>query len=576
MAGPIQRRLLFSFWVLLVAVVVPSAMLVERWLGRNIHQQVEDSLRQRARLLADELETFSPDPVAFVKRVAPLCAARLTIISPDGKVVADSDLSEEALAVLENHGGRPEVKEALAGGVGIDVRRSATVGRELLYVASPVGAPVRSVVRLAIPLDQVRQAVGHAQSAILFGGVLAAGLALVLGNYIARRLSRPIVAMTRAARAMAHGDFQASPPSHREDELGELEHALDTLRRQLAARIAELAGEGEKLRAVLFGMAEGVALVLDGAIAVANPAFVNLLGAAHTVEGLAPLEAVRIPELGDVIEAALSGEKESMLEVQVRGRILRLQATRIGRTAMRQVVVVVIDMTEARRLERLRRDFVANASHELRTPVAAIVGVAETLTEGAADDPEARASFIAILQRHAERLSRLTADLLDLARLEGGYRSRPEVVPLSAAWETVFGTLRRAAENKRIELDVEIAPGLACVAERAAVEQIITNLVDNAIKYTGDGGRVKVRALSPEPGKVLLCIEDTGGGIAEEHLERLFERFYRVDNARSRALGGTGLGLAIVKHLVLANAGTIHVESKVGEGSRFLVTFPRA
>jgi two-component system phosphate regulon sensor histidine kinase PhoR len=576
MAGPIQRRLLTAFLLLLVAVVVPSAVLVERWLGENIRQQVEDSLQQKARIIADQLEAFSPDPKTFVKRVAPLSAARITIVLPDGKVVADSDVAEEALPTLENHADRPEIRVALTGVMGTDVRRSATLGQELLYVAHPVGNPVRKVVRLSLPLDQVRQAVGRAQSAILLGGLLATGLALVLGAYVAKRLSRPIVAMTRSARAMAHGDFQVTPRSYREDELGELERALDTLRRQLAARIAELAGEGEKLRAVLFGMAEGVALILDGAIAVANPAFMNLFGVAHPVEGLTPLEAVRLPELGDVIEAALRDSQTSMLEVQVRTRVLRVQATRIGRMATRQVVVVVTDITESRRLERLRRDFVANASHELRTPVAAIVGVAETLAEGAADDPEARASFLAILQRHAERLSRLTSDLLDLARLEGGYRSRPEVVSVAAACETVFGTLRRAAEYKHIALEVDITPGLACVAERAAVEQILGNLVDNAIKYTGEGGRVKVTASSSAPDEVLACVEDTGVGIAEEHLDRLFERFYRVDTARSRALGGTGLGLAIVKHLVLANAGTIRVESKLGEGSRFWVTFPCA
>jgi two-component system phosphate regulon sensor histidine kinase PhoR len=232
-------------------------------------------------------------------------------------------------------------------------------------------------------------------------------------------------------------------------------------------------------------------------------------------------------------------------------------------------------MTEARRVERLRRDFVANASHELRTPVAAIVGVAETLAAGAAEDASARASFLDILIRHAERLSRLTADLLDIARLEGGYRPRVESVPVSAAVEAVLATLGPRAQEKQLQLVVAPSAELTLAAERAAVEQILTNLVDNAIKYTPPGGTITVRA-EGRAKTVLLTVEDTGPGIPEQHLPRLFERFYRVDTARSRELGGTGLGLAIVKHLVLANGGEIGVESRVGRGTRFTVSLPRA
>jgi two-component system phosphate regulon sensor histidine kinase PhoR len=338
-------------------------------------------------------------------------------------------------------------------------------------------------------------------------------------------------------------------------------------------------------------MSEGVALVQDVrpptaggssyvasgglTIAVANPAFARLCGLAGDAEGRAIRDAVRVPGVGDAIETALASGKPASREVQLAGRALVASIDPLGGNEPRQAVVVLIDVTEEKRLERLRREFVANASHELRTPVAAIVGVAETLAAGAADDPEARASFLEILMRHAQRLSRLTADLLDIARLEAGYKPRVEVVDLAAAVDAVLATLQVKAEPKRIALGKSPLTKVRVSAERAAVEQILTNLVDNAIKYTPAGGRVDVRA-EGRGGKVRIVVEDSGPGIPEEHRSRLFERFYRVDDARSRDLGGTGLGLAIVKHLALANGGDVAVESEMGKGSRFIVSLPQA
>jgi two-component system phosphate regulon sensor histidine kinase PhoR len=320
-------------------------------------------------------------------------------------------------------------------------------------------------------------------------------------------------------------------------------------------------------------MDEGVALIQDGAIVVANPAFSRLLGAGD-VEGRGPLEVSRLPSMAEVVEQALAG-KDARREVVLGARSLAIQAHPLGPARARQAVLVLIDTTEAKRLERLRRDFVANASHELRTPVAAIVGVADTLMAGAAEDPEARGTFLEILARHSRRLAQLTGDLLDLARMEAGYKPRVESVPVDAALEAVASSLRARAEDKRIQLEVTPAAGLVLQAERAAVEQILTNFVDNAVKYTPDGGRVRLFA-APEREKIRLTVEDTGPGIDAEHLPRLFERFYRVDSARSRELGGTGLGLSIVRHLALANGGDVGVESEVGRGSRFFVDLPRA
>jgi two-component system phosphate regulon sensor histidine kinase PhoR len=381
--------------------------------------------------------------------------------------------------------------------------------------------------------------------------------------------------MTRAARAMSRGDFDATLPAPSDDELGDLVHALDTLRNQLASRIAELRQEGVKLRAIVNGMSEGVALVQEGIISVANPSFSKLLNLGAIIEGRGFRDATRLPAVADAIDAALVGRKQASREVLMSGRALLVQVEPVIESATPQAVVVLLDVTEPRRLERLRREFVANASHELRTPVAAIVGVAETLAAGAADDPDARASFLEILMRHAQRLSRLTSDLLDIARLEAGYRPRVETVELAGAVDAVLTTLQVKAAPKGISLSGKVPADLRVLAERAAVEQIVTNLVDNAIKYTPEGGSITVTA-EAHAGKTRVTVADTGPGIPAQHHKRLFERFYRVDDARSRDAGGTGLGLAIVKHLALANGGDVGVESEMGKGSRFIVSLPAA
>jgi len=570
----IEQRLLLAFVGTVVGVLLPAAILLHRWLGDDVRDLIRESTLREATVLASELQRAAPpDLVAWVARLP--AAARVTVIAVDGHVLADTDVPPEGLASMENHKERPEVKEALAGRPGVSARRSATVGRNLLYAAVPVGAPPQMVLRLALPLDQVGETVGKAHAAIWLAGLMALVLALLLGTAVARWLSQPILAMTRAARAMSHGQFDAVLPEPGDDELGELVHALETLRSQLALRIAELKQEGVKLRTILNGMAEGVALVQDGLVTVANPAFSRLLGVPGDVEGHGVREATRLPAVGDAIDAATQDRAEASREVVVGPRTLALSAHPLGDGERGQAVVVLIDMTETRRLERLRRDFVANASHELRTPVAAIVGVAETLAAGAADDPAARRSFLDILTRHAQRLSRLTADLLDIARLEAGYKPRVESLPVDATVDTVLSTVKTKADEKQIHLSSRVPPDLALAAERAAVEQILTNLVDNAIKYTPPGGSVTV-TVERRANTVQLAVEDTGPGIPPEHHARVFERFYRVDDARSRDMGGTGLGLAIVKHLALANRGDVRVESELGKGSRFIVTLPRA
>ena len=403
----------------------------------------------------------------------------------------------------------------------------------------------------------------------------AAGLLCGLPLYLSVR--RRLHGLSRATRALAQGDFDAALPPPVEDELGDLQRAWKRMRLTMEERIEDLRGEADRQRSILDGMAEGVALLDHGEIVAANPAFGRLVGARGPVVGKTPLEVARLPELAEVIEESVRADAEVVRELVAEPHALRV-AVRPLRGRQRRTVVVLLDMTEARRVERLRRDFVANASHELRTPVAAILGAAETLAGGAADDAAARASFVDIVLRHAHRLSRLTGDLLDLGRLEAGYRPRAEIVAVDAVFEAVLLSLAPRAAQKgvalaaRIEPAGEAAPRIA--AERAAVEQILSNLIDNAVKYTPPHGAITVTARTDGP-RVALEVADTGPGIAADQLPRLFERFYRVDDARAREQGGTGLGLAIVKHLVAASGGEILVDSRVGAGTRFTVLLPR-
>jgi len=574
----IQRRLLLAFCLLLGGVLVATTVTLQRWVSRAAEGQLQEALSREATLLAAELERARPaDLNAWAHDHEVRTGTRLTLIASDGQVLADSGpLGVEAgrKELLS----RPELAAARAGSLGSDVRSGAD--RSLLYVAAPLGtAAPFGMLRVARTLEGVDQLVGRAQAAVFIGCLVALGLAVLLALLLSRWLARTLAVMTRATRAMAQGEFDLALPPPPDDELGDLVRALTLLRGQLAARIAELRSEGQKLKTILDGMAEGVVLVQRGRITVANAGFVRLMGASAEVqvEGRSPLEAARVPELGEVIAAALSAGAPAQREVQVNGRPLLVQALPLGERGSEQAVVVVSDLSEPRRLERLRRDLVANASHELRTPVAAIVGVAETLADGAADDPEARASFIDILLRHALRLAALTRDLLDLSRLEAGYKPRVETVEVRQSVDAVMATLAERVDEKHLTIEVDVAPDLTIAADVRALEQILSNLIENAIKYTPENGRVTIRAVVCSDGDfALLSVADTGPGIPPEHQARIFERFYRVDDARSRELGGTGLGLAIVKHLVLANGGEVSVESRVGDGSRFLVRLPRA
>jgi two-component system phosphate regulon sensor histidine kinase PhoR len=406
---------------------------------------------------------------------------------------------------------------------------------------------------------------------------VVSGLIVFLMSTVAASIaSRTAGALAASARKMADGGPSVTALSHNEDEYGELGRALDELARSYGAVLSDYRRERDRLRGILAGMREGVLLLDRGRrVALVNPALREMLLLGADVEGKSPLEIIRHAELFHLLDEADESDEPASGEIELGGlkpRRLLVQVVRIpGQEG--GLLVVFIDVTHLRRLETLRKDFVANASHELRTPVSAIHSAAETLQGALQRDPSAAPDFIQIIVRNAERLKNLVDDLLDLSRIESqDFEVHLEPLEVEDVARAVLDLFQERASKKGIHLVVRGSTASTVIADRRGLEHVLTNLVDNAVKYCGSGSTVSVYAESEEPGHARLVIEDDGPGIERQHLPRLFERFYRVDPGRSRQLGGTGLGLSIVKHLVEAMGGSIDVDSEPGKGTRFGIT----
>ena len=419
-----------------------------------------------------------------------------------------------------------------------------------------------------------------ARPSLPLASLLALVAALATASMAARLVARAAADLTRVAHGIAAGNLEVRPQATGQAELGELGRALDRVARELATTLTELTVERDRLRGVLTGMEEGV-LLLDerGHIALINTALREMLLLGTDAVGKTQLEAIRHADLKELIDQARDGGEAVTGEIELGGlkprRLLVRAAQLPGNEA--QIFAVFVDVTEVRKLESMRRDFVANVSHELRTPVTAIRSAAETLMDAPPKDPQIHEMFIGIVARNAERLHDLVEDLLDLSRIESQkLRLVPEPLEARAMFDQVTSLFRERADRKHVALVHETAPGLSRVlADRRALEHVLTNLVDNAVKYCAEHTRVVLRG-EEDARELRLSVADEGPGIDERHLPRLFERFYRVDAGRSRELGGTGLGLSIVKHLTEAMGGTVGVTSKPGSGTTFTVTLQKA
>jgi two-component system phosphate regulon sensor histidine kinase PhoR len=561
-----RAKLLASHLGLVTAILLLVVLELNRTLGGDLARQLDDRLEQQAQGAAQWVGEGRRHPDKLAGRLGLVVHAEVTLFDRDGNVVGDSSLADVTGA--PSGADNPEFQAAQRGEIGRATR--AVEGGEMRFVAVPAADGM--VVRLGAPLSDIDATVGAMRRRLTFAIGIAVAAALALGWLASRLAARPLRAMTESATRIAQGDY-AIVPSASPDDFGILSRTLASLGAQLEAKLRELTEERDRLSAILAGMAEGV-LVVDAAgdVVLANPAAEMILGPALVGKRMA--DAVTSPALRAVIEGAAGTGQPHETEVEAGSRAIALYVRPLAARGG-GLVTVLRDMTRLRKLLVVRRDFVANVSHELRTPVTAIQGYAETLLRGPVDEPT-RKQFLEIIHRHARRLGALVEGLLTLSDLEArppeqAVRERVEVPAIA---EHVRATLRERAAQRETRVDVDMAEDVIARGDPVAVEQVIENLVDNAIKYGKDGGG-QVRVVGRKHGKgVTLEVIDDGPGIDAEHLPRLFERFYRVDAGRSRERGGTGLGLAIVKHLVESMGGTVEVDSQAGRGTTFRVDWP--
>jgi len=506
--------------------------------------------------------------------------ARITVITANGRVLADS---QSDVQTMENHATRPEILEAMARGNGRSIRHSVTIKRDLLYYAvrqnAPTGQPY--ILRFALPLetfDEVlnsfRRRLWIASSFIL---LIAGGISLLLSRSLTGRIER----LKDFSRRVAEGDFRPLPRDGSGDALEMLGISLNRTAARLDRTIRTLTEERNLSSAILGSMVEGVAVVNGSErLVFANPGFAEILGLdVPPTAGSALVEVVRQTELVEAVRKVLSGEPRVQSEIvtgTLRQHYFAITVASVRARETTGAVVVLHDITELRKLERVRRDFVANVSHELRTPLTAIQGFTETLLAGAMDDPRNRVRFLEIILEHSRRLARLTEDLLMLSKMDAE-RLELEIRRLSVSQlvESCLETSQRRAVQKDLRISFNLPPHVPDIAgDRRRLAEVLQNLLDNAIQYTLPGGEIVVRAETGQ-NEVILTVSDTGIGIPKADQPRIFERFYRVDVARSREAGGTGLGLAIAKHLVEVHGGRLWVESEVGQGSQFHFSVPQ-
>ncbi|HEY1799550.1 MAG TPA: ATP-binding protein [Terriglobales bacterium] len=566
------------FFKLLAAAVIVIAVAtttldfaVRRSWEASLRQQITLSLTQKVELFAHEVQDVShPRLPQDVSEISKAANARATVINSSGKVLADSEANPPE---MENHATRPEFIAALQGVLGSNARRSHTLGIEFLYVAAPIHG---GAVRLAYPLTEIRETVAQVRRTLLEASALALIIAILLAmiaaNLIVRRLRRIML----FAEGLASGELSTRISDNSSDEIGQVAAALDKTARRLEDTFHALESSRNQFETLLNSVQEPViAISSDQKVLWSNGAFSRLVPQLRIRDSL--IEMVRDPEVLEAVQASLAAHdaRSAKARMLAPGRVFQCTVAPMPSGA----VLVFHDLTDIERVEKTRRDFIANVSHELRTPLTSIQGYTETLLDSTPKTDDPVREFLLVIRRNASRMARLTEDLLKLARVESGeWKLELENIPASALLADAEINLRGSATQYQKRIFIECSSDQPVVADPDAIQQVFTNLIENACKYAPADTQITLGAKeTTEPaGQVEFYVRDSGGGIAAEHHGRLFERFYRVDRARSREAGGTGLGLAIVKHIVLNHGGTVWIESVVGQGSTFLFTLPCA
>ncbi len=559
----LRNRLFVISLVLLAVFMAGMGIYLHQTLRDWSESRIEADLQARAELVANAIRAADGPELSadFVQQLGGPDDQRITLVDAGGNLVADTHLTADEIEGAEPHADRPEIQAAYEGDLGLARRHSDTVGVDMLYAAVP--ADDEAVVRVSVPLEEVDEALAHLRFLLILGGLIGIGVAIFMSSIAARMMSDVLQQVLQRARPERDGADRPDGPAE--------STTVYDLTQRLEKSMDLLVHERNRFRAVLDGMNEGIiATDADATVTLTNRPAVELLDADGELEGM-PLADV-VPR--DVADALTGGDSDSE-EFELSGQpARRIHVSATARPGADGHILVLHDVTTLRRLETMRRDFVANVSHELRTPVTVIQANAETLLDGALNDPEHARSFTEGIQRNAERLSHLVSDLLDLSRIESG-QSDLQLEPLS-----LQDAIRRGVDDIEDRLDdgpgfrIEVPDDVTVVADRDGVHRVLLNLLENATKYGESDQPVELRAHSDD-GSVTVEVRDYGPGIDEEHRDRIFERFYRVDSGRAAERGGTGLGLAIVKHLVGSMNGQVGYRPADGDGSVFWFTLPR-
>ncbi|MGB7132402.1 MAG: ATP-binding protein [Candidatus Sulfotelmatobacter sp.] len=619
------NRIFFKLLAAFLVVIIAAAMTFDITIGgaweASLRREIQRNLTQKAELLAHRVETDRSHSLSDIAdQEGQAAGARVTVIDSAGKVLADSETSP---AEMENPSSRPEFQAALSGKIGSSERRSATIGTPFLYIAVPISG---GAVRLAYPLSDVEAVSAQLRRSLASASALAFIIALVVAAFASHWSARRLEHIVEVAARIAEGDLQARIHESSQDEIGRVARAIDKTARRVEHSFAAVQSSQRQLETLLNSMQDAViAVSADGLVQWANRPMNRLVPQGTRLQQPV-VETIRDPDfLATVKEATASREvKTSRATSVVPGRAFDVTAAPLPDGG---AVAVLRDLTETERVEKTRRDFIANVSHELRTPLTSLQGYAETLLDSTPENGAPTREFLEIIRKNSSRMSRLTEDLLTLARVESGEtRFDAEAVPPAELLHDAEENFREIARNHGIDLKIQDSPALEpsgngssgerkpdsaghdssghdpsshdssshdssnhdsadhdssiqnlprVLADREAIHQVFSNLIDNAMKYGASGGRIVLGARAV-PHAVEFFVRDFGAGIPSEHLPRLFERFYRVDKARSRESGGTGLGLAIAKHIMLAHGGTIRAESELAHGSTFLFRLPIA
>ena len=590
---PRKKRLIWQLYPSYLFITLISVVAVTWYASTALKQffleQTAADLTARARLFETQISGYL-DPLngkaidSLCKEVGRQASTRVTIILASGKVVGDS---HEDPAKMDNHVDRPEVIGALSGASGTSTRHSLTLGKDMMYVGIPIkkNGDVVAVVRTSIPVNAIDEALKNIQMKMVLGGLIIAVLAAIVSWFVSRRITHPIEEIKEWAKSVARREHQVRPIVGGSDEIGALSEAVDQMAVELRQRMDNTLRQRNEMEAVLASMVEGVIAVdMEERIISMNQAAAEMFACdPSAAQGRTIQEVVRNVVLHEFVRNALSSQKPVEKDIVLytgAERFINGHGTvlRDARGKQMGALIVLNDVTRIRRLENVRREFVANVSHEIKTPITAIKGFVETLRDGAVKNPEDAERFLRIIENHAERLEAIIEDLLSLSRIEReAERGKIALVEgqVQDIVQMAVQVCEMSARAREIKIECSCDKDIVSKINAPLLEQAIVNLLDNAIKYSAVGSTIRVEA-SQTAEEIKIGVRDQGCGIEKEHLPRLFERFYRVDKARSRQLGGTGLGLAIVKHITQAHGGQVSVESVPGKGSTFSIRLPRA